>query len=433
MFHPVRSAKAALRVRYRRLWYRDTLRFFRRLAADWDGAPFIAEADRRRHRFGFIKAMRGIYLFGRTSRVVTLVAGLLFLASFMGSGATALFVLPAEMTGGFADEDVSLLHGASGIAAFVGPLLIWYIIDRLIALVSVLFWFTEIGTRNVTFYLTSMIAIVLSLILLAGFPSLFPTQPDWVYMIVRRMSVGLLAFAVTTVISLTILTYSVAAVRGRSEALFPVSHMIDRLFRVARRLHRAGSMWIDIDRRSQIASEIDAAASISRRYLFQKFASEDRATIAWKLRQGQRIAAALAEKETWLMTPKADTLDVVLNSVSGSLVALVSGNWDALEFDVVDDSLDVPQEPKTWRQIARGIFGFMRTLVVALLPGALLIIAGRFNLTADLNAETVGWVKVGAFIWIVFVLMFTLDPQLKEKISALKEVTSIFRPGDKKD
>ena len=133
------------------------------------------------------------------------------------------------------------------------------------------------------------------------------------------------------------------------------------------------------------------------------------------------------------MTPKADTRDELLRSLSGTLVALVSGNWDSLEIQLGDDTLGAEHENLGWREVALGFFGVLRTTLVGVLRPLLLFIAYHFKLTEGVSTETLGWVKIGVFIWTAFILMLTLDPLMKDKITAFKDIVSIFRSGSKKE
>jgi hypothetical protein len=104
--------------------------------------------------------------------------------------------------------------------------------------------------------------------------------------------------------------------------------------------------------------------------------------------------------------PEGSTRDELLKSLSATLVALVGGTWDNLDLQG-GENLPVAQEEHVGsRQIARTLFGLMRTALAALLPRLMFLTATKLNLTGDLSDETRGLVEVGAFTWSAFVVMF---------------------------
>lgn len=252
-------------------------------------------------------------------------------------------------------------------------------------------------------------------------------------LLVVRFSLGLLAVSISTGILLTIFIFYISALRVSSRAMYPVSHIAERLMGACLRLERAGLNWGDPDFRSALIADIDVAALVSRQYLFQKFGSTDRATQAWQFRQAHRISAALAEKKTWIMTPKADSREALLRSFSGALVALISGSWDSLELQFDEHPPEGSYEHSGWRQVARQFFHFVRTVIVALVPGVLILTAVRWDLMGAVSPDTLEWAKIGALSWAAFILMLALDPHLSEKMATIKDLSSILRPGSKKD
>jgi hypothetical protein len=115
--------------------------------------------------------------------------------------------------------------------------------------------------------------------------------------------------------------------------------------------------------RANAAGDIAVASEIIRRSLFRKFPARDGQTLSWRQQQAIKISIALSQKQTWLMTPKSDTRDMVFNSITRALIALVSGAWDDLELiqEFKNEGDDI--EPR--HRVIRIVLDTTRTLSIA--------------------------------------------------------------------
>jgi len=164
------------------------------------------------------------------------------------------------------------------------------------------------------------------------------------------------------------------------------------------------------------------AAQIVRRDLLQQFRQTDPGTAAWRARQTGKIAAALSMKQTWLMTPKRDSRDVLYGKIGPAISTLLSGAWDGLEIAQADEGdADAATAKRAFGAMAMGL---ARTALIAVLPVALFLLAEWLGLLADINASARSWAKIGLFVWAVLTVMFRLDPQFKDKIAVLNETAT---------
>ena len=68
----------------------------------------------------------------------------------------------------------------------------------------------------------------------------------------------------------------------------------------------------------------------------------------------------------------------------------------------------------------------------------ILAVCDVYRKRARINAEkhkcesTLDYLEIGVFVWAVLILAFMLDPQLKEKISGVKDVISLLNPLSKR-
>lgn len=221
---------------------------------------------------------------------------------------------------------------------------------------------------------------------------------------------------------------------ARSQSRYSLCYVVGHLLNGTLLLGRAES-WTDTNARRALVAHIGHAATVTRDFLIQQFEANDDATREWQRRQALRIATGFADKQTWIMTPKGDTRDALLNWLAKTIVALVGGSWDELELLIRPDEEALEAQTKNlgWPRIIRRLLRASRTILTALVPPSSLYVAERLRLTEGVSSEVLGWIKLGVSFWAVVVLMFLLDPLLREKIAVMKDVVSVIRPGSGKE
>jgi hypothetical protein len=249
----------------------------------------------------------------------------------------------------------------------------------------------------------------------------------------RLVLLGVFGSGVIIFVWATLYGTLLTAVRSWSRYHHPQAYVVRRLFYALRRLEVAGSEWTDVGVRSQVIADIDGASLLVRHSLFRSFRSQDPTTSQWRARQAKNISAAFSEKQRWLMTPKADTREVLLDWLARSLVALLSGAWDELDLLIEGERPGEAAESDLRGRQINAVLSGLRTLAVALLPVLLFVVARRFDLLHDMAPALQGYAELALLGWGVLVLLFMLDPGgMKEKISAMREATSILRPEKEK-
>ena len=202
--------------------------------------------------------------------------------------------------------------------------------------------------------------------------------------IVFLVTAGVFGGAVIIFMTSALYIALLMAIRAWSQHHHRDAFVVRKLFDVLRKLETAGSQWMDLDFRAEIAAEIGGAGVLVRQSLFRNFRGRDAATLQWRSRQAVRISAAFAEKQRWLMTPKTDTREVLLGWLARSVVALLSGAWDELEL-LIDDQPAGEAESRAWRgRWTAALLSRLRTLAVGVLPVLLFVIARRFDLVHEM-------------------------------------------------
>jgi hypothetical protein len=245
------------------------------------------------------------------------------------------------------------------------------------------------------------------------------------------ISTGVFGTAVIIFLPTTLYVALLMAIRAWSQHRYPDAFVIRRLFNVLRGLETAGTEWTDLELRSQMAAEIAGAGVLVRQSLLRNFRGRDPVILQWRSRQADRISAAFAEKQIWLMTPKPDTREVLLGWLARSVVALLSGAWDQLELLIGE-----PATGKTrgGRQLMDAVLARLRTLAIGVLPVLAFVIARRFDLLHELALDLQGYAELALLAWGVLILMFMLDPEgMKDKISTLREAVLVLKRDRRKE
>lgn len=215
-----------------------------------------------------------------------------------------------------------------------------------------------------------------------------------------------------------------AVIRNLFETRYPHASIVRRLSDTLAALERHRVLWLLPASRASAIARIDRAATLVQWRLFRSLRTTDQATRAWRDDRAQRVSHALREKERWLITPKADTREVLLERLSDFLSVFLTGAWDLLEAA----EGDLPRALPT----VRGIMRMARAVIIGFLPAALFG-AGRHWQVFSLGSPLDDYVLGGLALWGLVSLISVSDPLFKENLSAVKEIVSMIRGGGKKD
>ena len=186
----------------------------------------------------------------------------------------------------------------------------------------------------------------------------------------------------------------------------------------------------DLEQRSLIASEIARASRLSRYYLLKKFSAGDSAVQLWRERQAAKIAAAISEKQTWLITPRSETREALKHWLAHAVVALASGSWG--ELDLAGDSQLTDVAPRTrWLGMLAFAMKYLRVVTVASVPMVVYFVAHWLGILVEADIQVTGYIKAGAIAWAALTIVFQLDPQAKERVSII--VDGLSKLAGKRD
>jgi hypothetical protein len=257
---------------------------------------------------------------------------------------------------------------------------------------------------------------------------------EWGSIKISIQTIALAIFGIILISSVIAVLFiaRLEALRKQHHSANPHVDMARAVFQALVLLQNAGERWSAPDVRAEAISLIGTAATLGRQYLFQKFVTLDEQTLAWRTRQGLRVSIKLAQKQTWLMTPKEDTRDKLFDCLGKVLIGLLSGTWDQLELASDEEVAAVAQIKDgegVIRRVGRITLSVTRTLAVALLPAIFYIILEQAKLLTDVTPAALSYLKIGLFLWAALSFMLLLDPLLKEKLATVKEAVQLLKPA----
>ena len=89
--------------------------------------------------------------------------------------------------------------------------------------------------------------------------------------------------------------------------------------------------WTDVGRRRRISADrLEEIATCIEHDWVKGWAVDDIHTQSWIHDIGFKIAASYRSLKMWIMTPKADTRDRLIDRVKQQKLALLNGDWDSL-------------------------------------------------------------------------------------------------------
>ena len=323
-----------------------------------------------------LRAIRGA-LYELSSLAFILLVGILFYR-FQGNGNQPSFSF------------------ASYLVAF-GPLIL------LLLLVSFIF---DIISARVTFRnrLLLMLAVI--------FWSFF-------YLTTHQTTYAALAFGIAGIFSILAASIGIdALIFAVTETYlnnrFPEGLVIHNLLLVLSKVDFRDDAQLSREFKMKSPVRLEFAANAIENHLPKQLKIQDGETKLWFRQRCREIAYALREKKKWVLTPKPDTSEYFIQSLTDFVIHFMYNEWDSLERMAVPE---IPLKDKFFRQT----WTILRALVVGFLPLTVLYwLQERQIIPANTNliGITIAWAIVN-LLWI--------DPSTKDKMSAMKDLTGLMK------
>jgi hypothetical protein len=408
--------------------------FYHEQLQQWYRAEFIPLKDRWSYGTQYSLGRYGIYLRERRIRRIRGYTIPVLLTAVMLYLCVVTYLAPATAYNAIPLPELSAAIGVSipvfvsGLARFIGNFFVltflaaaWLDIGVFLAAA-----FSVVGAGDLIAWSFGFGPVLLAaaIVISAGADVPFIAHSSLLLDTLFVVSIAVLGVSAMFLTAVLFLAGVGAWVRRQSEARLPAMHIAASLFDALWGLQQAETYWLGSRIRASAITDVYRAARIAQYRLLQLLPDTEAVTKAWRTRQAGWIAAAFSDKLTWLITPKPNTREALSEKLGPAIVAVLSGAWDDLELKTNDDGHATPRPPLT--VIAMDV---LRTGLIAALPLAIYLLAEWCDVLTGIDAATNGWLKIGSLVWAVFTVMFRLDPQLKDKVAALKDAATMLKPG----
>ncbi|MFD1050830.1 hypothetical protein ACFQ1S_37515, partial [Kibdelosporangium lantanae] len=138
-----------------------------------------------------------------------------------------------------------------------------------------------------------------------------------------------------------------------------------------------------------------------------------------------QAADAVRATTLWIALPNSGTYADLQRLLFQLMRSLLTGAYDNLPL--------APPVPAVVRR--RVVLSVVRSAVIGLVPGAVLLVVHFFgvNLAALIGDSGVATAKTLAVVWAAVTVLLLIEPNLKERLDAVKSVKGLFsgsKPGD---
>jgi hypothetical protein len=204
----------------------------------------------------------------------------------------------------------------------------------------------------------------------------------------------------------------------------PVELIVDNLISIIGSAEIHINSWQELDDKQNELLKLEEIAKCIEHYLPRRLRSNDVTTDIWLKIITMEVATYIREKKRWILIPKSDTNIHLTNELVYMLICVCDGNWDGLKRmkpEELKHDLPAPQFLRS------RVIGVLKIVLVAILPSIGFLIV---QLTPwHINEPIREYVIIGLFIWGFLAFISALDPTFSTKISAIKDITSIFPFG----
>jgi hypothetical protein len=239
------------------------------------------------------------------------------------------------------------------------------------------------------------------------------------------VSVGLFSTILLDIgiaVSLMILSFINRTMEKWKNSHHPVEVIIHNLILTLREVETESINSINLEVKRRQVLRMEVVAHCFEYYLFEQLASGDIITDGWLRKMTKEMALAIREKKRWLLTPTNNNQEEFLNRIVSVLICVIKGNWDAIERmepeKLTDGLPSLPPLRRPW------VVNLLKTVAIAILP-----VLG-FSLVQwspwAIKGPFLDYMVIGLFIWVFLVFVSTLDPNLSNRLSILKNLRDLL-------
>jgi hypothetical protein len=202
----------------------------------------------------------------------------------------------------------------------------------------------------------------------------------------------------------------------RLERQFFLARLVQVLVYIIAETEKKGDEWTSLAWKRSLLFSLENAARLLGQYWPAQFPCRDAATKKWLRDTAGEMATALREKKKWVITPKKDTCQYFLKSMTTTLIAIVCDDWDAVE-RVKRDQVEETPQPTPFVSFLRKV---VRTGIKVVMPVGVLFAVQQspFALTGTSFVTAVSML----IFYEIAVVMTILDPEFSARMAMVKNI-----------
>lgn len=196
---------------------------------------------------------------------------------------------------------------------------------------------------------------------------------------------------------------------------FPETIIVNNILIVMKKLDEG--MLSNFYLKTMFVKRLEYAALYLEKYIYEHLKTTDELTNEWIKERTHQIASAIRDKKKWVYTPRPDTSLYLMRSLADFLIHFLRNEWDFLE------RVDMPKVAQRgiWKAQALAL---VRNLIFGLLPISTLLLLQYTKIVSKPFSDSIIGI---ATIWAIVNLLW-LDPAIKDKLGAVKDVTGLVSP-----
>jgi len=208
---------------------------------------------------------------------------------------------------------------------------------------------------------------------------------------------------------------------GNHEKQYSDSYLLTNYAASLYNIEQHGADWTNISLRQKIYEMLEVNARIITSRLPKKIKISDPAIRPWFDQKINEISASTRNLAKLVLLPKEKGDQELIERLSRIIVCLADGNWGGIE--------TAELEKTTTPQRFNYVFNLLKMLLLAFLPISAMWFIQRTFLA--LQPPVSDYANAGAIIWALLVILNIFDPALSQRISSLKDISSLMSLGKK--
>ncbi|HEY0785205.1 MAG TPA: hypothetical protein VGD62_04990 [Acidobacteriaceae bacterium] len=207
-----------------------------------------------------------------------------------------------------------------------------------------------------------------------------------------------------------------------------IRHSIDarifvRVLNLLSKIEQHPFRWQELAFKTELLTELNAIARMIQHDLPAQCSSfEDEVFRAWLRERMTLVATRFREMKQWIILPRADTRDYLLQQLAAITISLAQGDWDALP------TAQTSQQARRAGHLANAL-GSLRTLAASVLPILILVALARLHVRLPEALRLYAY--LAASFWLGIGVLSLLDPLYAARLDAVKSAMQIFPLGGK--